>query len=104
MKRRDFITLFGGAAAWPLAARAQQSERVRRIGVLFPGVAADLENQNRIATFQRALQELGWKDGRNLRIDYRWGGGDAERIRNSAAELVALAPDIIYAVTSVPTP
>ena len=101
VKRRELIWMLGGAAAWPLAARAQQPERVRRIGVLFPGVAADLENQNRIAAFQRGLQELGWTDGRNLRIDYRWGGGNAERIRNSAAELVALAPDIIYAVTSL---
>jgi putative ABC transport system substrate-binding protein len=101
LKRRELIWMLGGAAALPLAARAQQPERVRRIGVLFPGVAADLENQNRIAALQRGLQELGWTDGRNLRVDYRWGGGNAERIRNSAAELVALAPDVIYAVTSL---
>jgi putative ABC transport system substrate-binding protein len=73
---------------------------VRQIGVLFPGMAADLENQNRIAAFQRGLHELGWTDGRNLRIHYRWGGGSADHIHNSAAELVALAPEVIYAVTS----
>jgi putative ABC transport system substrate-binding protein len=101
MRRRAFIQgIAAVSAVWPLAARAQQPERVRRIGVLFPGVAADLENQNRIAAFQRGLHELGWTDGRNLRIDYRWGGGNAIRIRSSAAELVALAPDVIYAVTS----
>jgi len=100
MRRREFITLIGGAAASPLAARAQQPERVRRIGVLVPGLAADLEYQNRIAAFQQGLQGLGWIDGRNARIDYRWGGGDADRIRNYAAELVALAPDVIFAVAS----
>jgi putative tryptophan/tyrosine transport system substrate-binding protein len=101
MKRRDFIkTISGAVAVWPIAARAQQPERVRRIGVLMPGVAADLENQNRIAAFQQGLHELGWTDGRNVRIDYRWGGGDADRIRSSAAELVALAPDVIFAGAS----
>jgi putative ABC transport system substrate-binding protein len=101
MKRRDFIGAIGGAVvAWPIAARAQQPERVRRIAVLIPGLAADLENQNRIAAFQQGLRELGWTDGRNLGIEYRWGGGDADRIRNSAAELVALAPDVIFAVGS----
>ncbi len=103
MRRRDFIRAISGAvAAWPIAARGQQPERVRRIGVLLPGVAADLENQNRIAAFQQGLQELGWTDGRNVRIDYRWGVGDAERIRSYAAELVALAPDVILAVSSAP--
>jgi putative ABC transport system substrate-binding protein len=103
MRRRDFIRAISGAvAAWPIAARAQQPERVRRIGVLLPGVAADLENQNRIAAFQQGLHELGWTDGRNVRIDYRWGVGDAERIRSYAAELVALAPDVILAVASAP--
>jgi putative ABC transport system substrate-binding protein len=103
MRRRDFIRAISGAvAAWPIAARAQQPERVRRIGVLMPGVAADLENQNRIAAFQQGLHELGWTDGRNVRIDYRWGVGDADRIRGSAAELVALAPDVILAVSSAP--
>ncbi len=97
MKRRDFIRSIGGAvAAWPIAARAQQPARVRRIGVMAPGVAADLERQNRIAAFQQALRELGWTDGGNVRIDYR----DAEGIRSAAAELVAHAPDVIFAVGS----
>jgi putative tryptophan/tyrosine transport system substrate-binding protein len=100
MKRREFITLIGGAAASPIAARAQQPERVRQIGVLMPGAAADPENQNRIAAFQQGLHELGWTDGRNVRIDYRWAGGDADRIRSSVVELVALAPDVIFAVAS----
>jgi putative ABC transport system substrate-binding protein len=100
MKRREFITLIGGAAASPFAAKAQRAERVRRIGVLMPGVAEDPENKNRIAAFQQGLQELGWTDGRNVRIDYRWGGGDADRIRSTAVELVALEPDVIFAVAS----
>jgi putative ABC transport system substrate-binding protein len=100
MKRRKFIALVGSAAAWPLAARAQQPERLRRIGVLLPGAATDVEVQSRIMAFQQGLGELGWTDGRNVRIDYRWGGSDAERIRNSAAELVALPPDVILAVSS----
>lgn len=102
MRRRDFIRAISAVAAWPIAARAQQPERVRRIGVLVPGVAADLENQNRIAAFQQGLHELGWTDGSNVRIDYRWGVGDADRIHSYAAELVALAPDVIYAVASAP--
>ena len=99
MRRREFITLLGGAAAaWPLAARAQQAERMRRIGVLTAAAApSDPESQARIAAFLQALQQLGWTDGRNVRIDYRWGAGDAERIRRYAAELVALAPDVILA-------
>ena len=81
MKRREFITLLGGAAAWPLAARAQQPERMRRIGVLMTVAADDPEGQARIAAFLQGLQELGWTDGRNVRIDYRWVAGDADRIR-----------------------
>jgi len=100
MKRREFITLIGGAAASPFAAKAQRAERVRRIGVLMPGAAEDPENKNRIAAFQQGLQELGWTDGRNVRIDYRWGRGDADRIRSTAVELVALEPDVIFAVAS----
>ena len=96
MKRREFITLLGGAAAaWPLAARAQQPERMRRIGVLMYLAADDPDSPARVAAFARGLQELGWIDGRNIQIDYRWGAGDADRIRNYAAELVALAPDVI---------
>jgi putative ABC transport system substrate-binding protein len=101
MRRRDFIKAFGGAAAaWPLAARAQQPARMRRIGVLAPGVASDAENQNRLAAFQQGLRELGWTDGRNLGIDYRWTGSGADGIRSAAAELVALAPDVIFVVGS----
>ena len=98
MKRREFITLLGGAAAsWPLAARAQQGERMRRIGVLMSLAADDAESPVRIAALLQGLQQLGWIDGRNIRLDYRWGAGDAERARRYAAELVALAPDVIFA-------
>src|SRR6516162_5034813 len=95
--RREFITLLGGAAAWPLAARAQQPERMRRIGVFMPLAADDKQAQARLAAFLQGLQELGWTDGRNVRIDYRWAAGDAERIRRYAVELAALAPDVILA-------
>ena len=101
MKRREFITLLGGAAAvgaWPLAARAQQPDRMRRIGVLLSLAADDPEGQARLAAFQQGLQQLGWSDGRNVRIDIRWAGGNAENSRKYAAELVALAPDVILAV------
>jgi len=96
MTRREFITLIGGAAAaWPLAARAQQAERVRRIGVLMTQAEDDPEGQNRLLALAQGLQESGWTIGRNVRIDTRWGQGDAERYRRYAAELVALAPDVI---------
>jgi putative ABC transport system substrate-binding protein len=98
MKRREFITLLGGAAAWPLAARAQQLERTRRIGVLIQVAEGDPQARIEIAAFLRALQELGWSEGRNLRVDTRWGGGDADRIRKYAAELVALAPEVVLAL------
>ena len=98
MRRREFFTLLGGAAAaWPLAARAQQGERVRRIGVLMPLAADDPEATPASRRFPEACRQLGWTDGRNLRIDIRWGGGDADRLRKNAAELVALAPDVILA-------
>jgi putative tryptophan/tyrosine transport system substrate-binding protein len=98
MRRREFITLLGGAAAaWPLAARAQQTERVRRIGVLMSVAEDDPEAQARLAAFRNSLQELGWADGKNMRMDTRWGGGDSDRIRMYSAELVALAPDVIMA-------
>ena len=97
MKRREFITLLGGAVALPLAARAQESERMRRIGVLLPGTADDAEYQARMAAFLQGLQQLGWSDGRNLRIDIRYAAGDANLTRKYAAELVALAPDVILA-------
>jgi putative ABC transport system substrate-binding protein len=98
MRRREFITLLGGAAAaWPLAARAQQGERIRRIGVLSSAAPDDPEYQVRVAAFLRGLQELGWTVGHNVRVDTRWGAGDAERIRKYAAELAALVPDVIVA-------
>ena len=98
MRRRAFITLLGGAAAWPLAARAQQGERVRRVGVIQTLTGDDPEERVRIAAFLRGLQELGWKPGRNVQIEYRWGvASDADRIRRSVAELIALAPDVILA-------
>jgi putative ABC transport system substrate-binding protein len=97
MRRREFISLLGSAAAavWPLAARAQQGERVRRIGVLMPLAADDTEGQARLAAFLQGLQQLGWTDGRNVRIDTRWTAGNADDARKYAAELVALAPDVI---------
>ena len=99
MKRRELIRLFGSAAAaWPLAARAQQGERVRRIGVLVGSLpAGDPEWQARSNAFVQGLQERGWSDGRNLRIEYRWGLGDPDRLRKYVAELVALAPDVVLA-------
>jgi ABC-type uncharacterized transport system substrate-binding protein len=100
MKRRNFITLLGGAATWPLAARAQQSERLRRIGVLMSGSADDPQGLARIPAFAQGLQERGWSVGGNVRIDYRWGAGDVDRFRKYAAELVALAPDVILVTAS----
>jgi putative ABC transport system substrate-binding protein len=98
MKRRDFIMLIGGAAAaWPLVARAQQPERMRRIGVLTNLSAGDPEDHARNAAFLQELQRLGWTVGRNVQIDYRWGAGNADRNRRGAAELVALAPDVFLA-------
>jgi ABC-type uncharacterized transport system substrate-binding protein len=100
MRRRKFITLLGGAAAWPLAAAAQQTDRVRRVGALGALAADDPEGQARLAAFREGLQQLGWIDGRNVRIDSRWGAGDADDIRKNAKELVALAPDVILATGS----
>src|SRR4029453_3596109 len=99
LKRREFITLFGGAAAtWPLAAGAQQTERMRRIGVLMNFTSDDPQSQDRLAAFVQGLQELGWTVGRNLRIAYLWGAGNVERYRTFAAELVALTPDVLVTV------
>jgi putative ABC transport system substrate-binding protein len=95
MKRRAFITLLGGAAAWPLAARAQQGRRVRHIGVLMPGDENDPMRKTFVSALIQALADLGWTDGRNLRMDLRWGGDDTNRIRALAQELVGLQPDII---------
>jgi len=97
-KRRDFITLLGGAAvALPIAARAQQTGRMRRIGVLIGPAESDPEGQTRAEALRQDLQKLGWTEGRNIRIDYRWGTGEPDRAQASAAELVALAPDVIVA-------
>jgi putative ABC transport system substrate-binding protein len=96
IRRRQFIVTLGSAAAWPLAARAQQP-KVRRIGVLMNTVSDDAEGQARLAAFHQGLQQLDWTVGHNVRIDYRWGGDDAERIRRGAAELVALGSDVILA-------
>ncbi len=104
MKRREFITLLGGAAGmWPLAARTQQAERMRRVGVITNALADDPAAQSRLTAFVQGLQQLGWSDSRNVRIDTRWGAGDAERVRRYAAELVALAPDVILTVGSPTT-
>jgi putative ABC transport system substrate-binding protein len=100
MRRRDFVTYLGGAATWPLAARAQQREQMRRIGMLMPLAVDDPLSHARTAAFAQQLQQMGWIDGRNVRLEYRWGAGDAERIRRDAAELVALAPDVILATGS----
>jgi ABC-type uncharacterized transport system substrate-binding protein len=105
MKRREFVTLLvGAAAAWPLAARAQQVERMRRIGVLMNLAPDDPEGQARITVFAQGLQEMGWIVGRNVRVDTRWGGGGADRIRRDAAELVALSPDVIFATSGTVLP
>jgi putative ABC transport system substrate-binding protein len=102
MQRREFIALLGGAAvAWPRAARAQQADRMRRVGVLEARTADDREAQARLAAFLQGLQELGWTDGRNVRIDYRWAAADADRSRTYAAELVAVGPDVILAAGSL---
>src|SRR5262245_6738326 len=101
LRRREFITLVGGAAAaWPLSARAQQRERMRRIGVLMNLTADDPEASARVTVFAQGLQQLGWTAGHNVRIDYRWGAVDADRSRRYAAELVALAPDVVLAAAS----
>jgi putative tryptophan/tyrosine transport system substrate-binding protein len=98
MRRRDFVTLLGGAtAAWPLAVNAQQPERLRRIGVLINRAADNPEGQDRLAAFHQGLQELGWRIGHNVRIDTRWSADDADQSAKYAAELVALAPDIVLA-------
>src|SRR5262249_33937799 len=103
MKRREFITLLGAAAAWPLAARAQQGERARRIGVLMPYDENDPVAKARISALTQALADLGWTDGRNVRMDLRWAGDDANRMRALAQELIGLQPDIILANGNVAT-
>jgi putative ABC transport system substrate-binding protein len=101
MRRREFIA-GGVAAAWPLAALAQQPERMRRIGILLPAAKDDSEFERRLRTFLQELQKLGWTDGRNVQLEYRWTGGNSDDTRRHAAELVALAPDVIMASGSAP--
>src|SRR6516162_5837146 len=103
LRRREFITFLGGAAVWPLAARAQQGDRVRRIGVLMPYDENDPLMKTGFSALTQALASFGWTDGRNVRMDVRWGGGDINRIRALAQALVGLQPDIIVAVGGVPT-
>ena len=103
MYRREFITFLGGAAAWPLAARAQRGDRVRRIGVLMVGDETDPVRKIYVSVFTQALTNLGWTDGRNVRIDLRWAGDDINRIRALAQELVSLRPDIIVTGGTPPT-
>src|SRR5215831_8151692 len=95
--RRELLAALGGAAAWPLAARAQQAERMRRIGVLSPATETDPTDRRLLDVFQQALQKLGWIDGRTVLVDTRWTAGDPDRARKYAAELVALTPDVILA-------
>ena len=103
MKRRDFITLLGGAAVWPLVARAQQGDRVRRIGVLMGFDENDPDQKRRLSAFTQALADFGWTDGRNVRIDLRWYSDDSNRIRALGRELVDLQPDIILTSGTVAT-
>jgi len=103
-RRRDFIAGLAGAAAWPLGVRAQQGERMRLIGVLMNLAADDREGRARLAAFQDGLLQLGWIEGRNVRLDIRWGAGDAERFRAYSTELVALAPDLILAASGTAVP
>src|SRR5215475_2129743 len=98
-KRREFISLLGGAAAWPLKVRAQQRDRVQQVSVLMGPAESDPEAQSEVVAFRQGLQKLGWT-GRNVRIAYRWAAGDANRMRTLARELVALQPDAIFAVTT----
>ena len=101
MKRRAFIAGIGAAVAWPWAAAAQQGDRARRVGILLASAASDLDVQADVAAFVQRLQQSGWTDGRNVRIDTRWSGGNAADTTRYAAELVALAPDVILATGSV---
>jgi len=103
MRRREFIVGLGGAAAWPLAARAQPAERVRRIGVLMPFDENDPAAKHRLSALTQALADLGWTDGGNVRMDLRWAGGDINRIQALAHELVSLQPDILVSSSHAAT-
>jgi putative ABC transport system substrate-binding protein len=100
MRRREFITLIGGAATWPIAASAQQADQVRRVGVLSNIAESDLEAQSTVAALHQELRKLGWVNGRNLQVDHRWAAGNPERATAFAKELVALKPDVIVAHTT----
>src|SRR5258708_23332534 len=100
MKRREFMGLIGGAAAWPVATRAQQDRRVRRVGVLSAGSKSDIISAQRGGVFVKALLQLGWTDGQNIQIDYRWAENNVDRIQALAKELVSLKPDVIFAPTT----
>jgi putative tryptophan/tyrosine transport system substrate-binding protein len=103
MKRREFITLLGGAAAWPLGARAQSRERMRRIGVLLPASVSDSEYPTLVGAFLQEMQQLGWALGRNLQMDIRWSGGNVDLLRKDAVELAGVAPDVIFAAGATAT-
>src|SRR6516225_9000268 len=103
IRRREFIVTLGGAATWPIAARAQQPERMRRVGVLMGYAENDSEAQAWVAAFREGLQTLGWMEGRNIRIDTRWAASDAEKMQRFATELVALQPDLILSHTTLTT-
>jgi len=104
VKRRQFITLLGGAATWPLAVHAQQGERMRRIGVLMNTAADDAEGQARLIALVQGLQQLGWTNSQNMRIEIRWSAGDVDLFRIYAGELVALGPDVILAASGAMVP
>jgi putative ABC transport system substrate-binding protein len=103
LKRREFIALIGGAAAWPVAARAQQRERMRRIGVLTTFAENDAFVQSLQAAFRKRLEEAGWQAGRNIHLDYRWTAGDADRLATFTTELIELKPDLIFTQTTPAT-
>src|SRR6516164_5941911 len=100
IRRREFIAGLGSAVAWPVVARAQQRQPVRRVGILMHLAAEDPESVRSIVAFGQGLEQLGWSEGRNVRMDIRWAAGDADRYRKYAAELVALAPDVVLGVRS----
>src|SRR3954471_7559344 len=99
MRRREFITIVGGAATWPLAARAQRQERMRRIALLMNYAEGDTSALSDLLAFRQVLGELGWMEGQNIQFEYRWAASDADRMRSYARELVGLAPDVIVANT-----
>ena len=102
MRRREFLSVLGGAAAWPISAQAQQSNQVRRVGALIGGAESDPEFQARLAVFRQSLEKLGWSEGKNIRIDYRFTAASRERTEIFAKELVALQPEVIFASSTLP--